>query len=112
MHTDKLQKQLSELDSGAVSNFLRTRSLHRECLQRLQQGPAPDVRDINRQPVQIEGILRLQVQLGTIMVEEEFFVCDRLNHDTRVHFSHHVMVIYPKYKQNLLQDGFTHLNVR
>eukprot|EP00171_Calliarthron_tuberculosum_P015717 IDg15717t1 len=47
-------------------------------MNQIQQGLVPDIRDANKSPIQVIGVLTLCVQLRTQVVSDGFFVCIRL----------------------------------
>eukprot|EP00171_Calliarthron_tuberculosum_P003305 IDg3305t1 len=74
----ELTQHLTVLDTGASSNFVRTSALSESVRSLIQQGTAPDIRDANRRPLRIEGAISLCIQVGNLIVKDEFYVCDRL----------------------------------
>eukprot|EP00171_Calliarthron_tuberculosum_P023134 IDg23134t1 len=111
----ELRRQLTVLDTGAARNFVRTSALSEEMRKTIKDGPPIDVRDANKRLIRIEGVISLSVQVGTMMVQEEFLVCDRLAAPYILgctFLDRFVTAIFPKDKILLMNDGSSEPIVR
>lgn len=74
----EMSRVLAFIDIGAWRNLVRANMLPPEWEDHLRAGPICDIRDANRRHIRDVGTTRLSIQIGTLLLQDDFLVCDRL----------------------------------
>eukprot|EP00171_Calliarthron_tuberculosum_P023515 IDg23515t1 len=72
------RRMLVVLDTGASRNLVRASALPPGWEDLIRLGPTCDIRDANRRPIRVTGMIPLSVHVGTHLVQEDFLVCEKL----------------------------------
>ena len=100
-------RQLTILDTGAGSNFVRADALPKGWERLLEPGEVPTIADANGRPLRTSGSVTLVVRLATRM-KCKFIVCERLAAPVILGCDFNdtfVEAIYPRRKVVELDDG-------
>ena len=106
--TSIIVRQLTILDTGAGSKFVRTDTLPKGWESLLEPGEIPTIADANGRPLRTCGAVTLVVRLATHTLKCKFIVCERLAAPVILgsDFNHKfVEAIYPRRKMVELYDG-------
>ena len=101
-------RQLTILDTGAGSNFVRTDTLPKGWESLLEPGEIPTFADANGRPLRAYGTVTLVVRLATRTMKCKFIVCERLAAPVILGCDFNdkfVEAIYPRRKMVELDDG-------
>ena len=103
-----MARQLTILDTGAGSNFVRTDTLAKGGENLLEPGEMPTIADANGRPLRTCGTVSLVVRLPTREMKCKFIVCERLAAPVILGGEFNdkfVEAIYPRRKMAELDDG-------